>query len=214
MMAFELARLTTHAPRQSTRYQLAQWRAKPHPSPIDSYSRRRIGYLPQGAPSSPMLSNLVMRDVDAEIEGLAKSAGVRFTRYCDDLTFSTRAAFDRRRAIELVRAVSDVLRRTGLHVNPRKTRIVPPSGRKVVLGLLVDGASPRLLRTFRSSLRQHLYYLERVGPFEHAKSRGFDSVSGMYRHIRGLIDFANMIEPAYARKMQARFEAADWPKDQ
>jgi RNA-directed DNA polymerase len=211
LVAFELARLTTHAPNISDRYRHAEWQAKCHPSPISSYNRGRIGYLPQGAPTSPMLSNLIMRDADAEIEGLAKAAGVRYTRYSDDLTFSTRDDFDRARAKRLVWRVSAVLRQMGLEANPQKTRVVPPGGRKIVLGLLVDRATPRLSRDFRSMLRQHLYYLERLGPFEHTEARRFDTVSGMYRHVRGLIDFANMVEPGYARKMLSRFNAVEWP---
>jgi RNA-directed DNA polymerase len=214
LISFELARLTTHAaPLNSARYELAQWRAKPHPSPIIEYRDSRIGYLPQGAPTSPMLSNLIMRDADAEIEAIAKGAAVRYTRYSDDLTFSTRGKFDRDSARKLIWKVFGVLRSMGLHVNHRKTTVVPPGGRKVVLGLLVDGVSPRLTRDFRSMLRQHLYYLENLGPIEHAKRRGFDSIWGMYRHVRGLIDFANMVEPLYGQAMLAQFNAVTWPHD-
>jgi RNA-directed DNA polymerase len=90
LVAFELARLVTHAPISSARYELPQWRARNHPSPIASYRSGRVGYLPQGAPTSPMLSNLIMRDIDKQIEAIAKSVGVRYTRYSDDITFSTR----------------------------------------------------------------------------------------------------------------------------
>jgi RNA-directed DNA polymerase len=62
-------------------------------------------------------------------------------------------------------------------------------------------------------MRQHLFYLEKYGPLEHAKNRSFDSIWGMYRHIRGLVDFANMIENPYAEKLLARLHAVDWPQD-
>jgi RNA-directed DNA polymerase len=210
LMAFELTRLTTLAPTMSERYLLPQWQAHRHPSPIGSYRSRRIGYLPQGAPSSPMLSNLVMRDLDAEIESVALAAGLRYTRYSDDLTFSTTNQFDRNRAIRVVREVSNILRTKGLHPNARKTTIVPPGARKIVLGLLVDNSHARLPKEFRSRLRQHLYFLQKLGPFEHAKSRGFESVGGMYRHIRGLIDFAKMVEPTLADDMRAKFDRVNW----
>ena len=89
--------------------------------------------------------------------------------------------------------------------------IVPPGARKIVLGLVVDGAQPRLPREFRSSLRQHIYYLEKVGPIEHAKSRKFETIFGMYHHIRGLIDFANMVDQPYADTLLTRFKAIGWP---
>jgi RNA-directed DNA polymerase len=157
-----------------------------------------------------MLSNLVMREADQEIEIIAKRAGLRYTRYSDDLTFSTSDDFDRRSATRLTWDISDVLRRMGLLVNKRKTQIVPPGGRKIVLGLLVNGAHPRLTKDFRSILRQHLFYLEKVGPLEHAKSREFDTVAGMHNHVRGLIDFAKMIDPTFAGGMLDRFNNVRW----
>jgi RNA-directed DNA polymerase len=62
-------------------------------------------------------------------------------------------------------------------------------------------------------LRQHLYYLKKLGPIEHAKARQFDTLGGMYRHIRGLIDFANIVEPDYAAGRLAEFNAIDGPMD-
>jgi len=212
LISFELARLVTYAPDVSPRYLRRYWRARRHPSPILTYSRERLGYLPQGAPTSPMLSNLIMRDADREIEAVAKAAGLRYTRYSDDLTFSTTGEFSREQAKKVIQKVSAVLRRMGLQPNPRKTMVVPPGGRKVVLGLLVDGPEPKLPREFKSLLRQHLYYLERLGPWEHAKNRNFDTIWGMYRHIRGLIDYAKMIEEDYALSMKERLDAVAWPK--
>ncbi|MHC1944491.1 RNA-directed DNA polymerase [Bradyrhizobium sp. UFLA06-06] len=211
LVAFELARLTTHSPIGSSRYRLPSWRARNHPSPITSYWNGAIGYLPQGAPTSPMLSNLVMRDADKQIEAIAKSMNVRYTRYSDDLTFSTTGDFSRENGRILIRRVARTLRQIGLKENRSKTTIVPPGGRKVVLGLLVDGPKPRLTRSFRAALRQHLFYLEKYGPRMHSEKRSFDSIWGMYRHIRGLVDFANMIEHSYAKNLLQRLNAVQWP---
>jgi RNA-directed DNA polymerase len=210
LIAFELARLTTHALPGSARYKSDVWQARRHSSPISEYTLPYVGFLPQGAPTSPMLSNLVMRDTDAAIEAIARAAGVRYTRYSDDLTFSTRAEFGRSQAAALIANVTRALVPVGLRPNTRKTVVVPPGGRKVVLGLLVDGARPKLSREFRSLLRQHLYYLERFGPAAHAAARGFDTISGMYRHIRGKIDFANMVDQDFAVPLKARLEKISW----
>jgi RNA-directed DNA polymerase len=212
LVSFELARLTTHAPTASERYKSATWLAKDYSGTIFSYKRKHIGYLPQGAPTSPMLSNLVMWPIDSEILRTATKFGLVYTRYADDITFSTRGHFDRDNAVAVIREVACKLRKIGLALNEKKTRVVPPGGRKIVLGLLVDGSLPRLSVSFRSNLRQHLYYLEKVGPFKHAAARGFDTIGGLYRHIRGLIDFARMIDPEYADVILARFDAVRWPR--
>ena len=74
-----------------------------------------------------------------------------------------------------------------------------------MLGLLVDGAEPRLTRDFRSRLETHLYALNApsIGPANHLKARNFASLIGMRRHITGLAAYARSIEPTYG---QARFD--------
>jgi RNA-directed DNA polymerase len=212
LVAFELARITTYAPDSSPRYRKQNWRGWHKIGAIAQYSNRRIGYLPQGAPTSPMLSNLVMKRTDSEIDSLSLSAGLTYSRYSDDMVFSTRGhTFDRSRAKDFIGVVTRVLLRVGFYPNMTKCVIVPPGARKIVLGLLVDKSTPRLSREFRSNLRQHLYYLQKFGPVEHAKARGFESLWSMRRHIRGLIDFANMIDAPYAATLLPLFEAVDWP---
>ncbi|ARR52346.1 hypothetical protein HY78_02170 [Rhizorhabdus wittichii DC-6] len=213
LVAFELARLCTHAPSGSKRYAKRTWTAALTERAIRPYTQPHIGYLPQGAPTSPMLSNLVMRETDKLVAAVATKAGVTYTRYSDDMTFSTIGSFDRERALAVIREVTAILRRAGLSVNEKKTKIVPPGARKLVLGLLVDGAEPRLTRTFRDRLRQHLHYLQKLGPEAHRAARGFDTVSGTHRHVRGLIDFAQSVDPALAEKMREKFDAVAWSLD-
>jgi len=211
LIAFELARICTFAPASSPRYKLGNWRNW-NQYKLDIYSHRGQGYLPQGAPTSPMLSNLVMRDLDRILTAIGERHGLYYTRYSDDLTFSTRStAFSRNKAKDLIAEVRERILASGLRLNGGKTTVVPPGARKVVLGLLVDGTEPALPREFRSLLRQHIYYLERFGPIRHAEARNFDTVTGMRRHIRGLIDFANMVDTPFASKLLARFESIAWP---
>ena len=61
------------------------------------------------------------------------------------------------------------------------------------------------------NIKQHLYYLNKFGPIEHAKARNFDTVWGMRRHIRGLIDFATMVDRPYGTDILRRFEGICWP---
>ena len=159
-----------------------------------------------------MLSNLAMLEIDQQIADTAAAVGLRYTRYSDDLTFSTHNAnFNRAKAAHFIGKITRILVPRGLYPQRKKTLIVPPGARKIVLGLNVDGAQPRLSREFRNVLRQHVYYLEKFGPVEHAKAREFDTVFGLHNHVRGLIDFANMIDKKYASTMLARFNAIDWP---
>ncbi len=210
LVAFELARLTTYTSYNSSRYRFQKWRNSNRHATINMYKNDRVGHLPQGAPTSPMLSNLVMQKLDCKIANVAKIARLNYTRYSDDLTFSTRGNFTRALALKFIRTVTDQLRPASLFPNLRKTVIVPPGARKIVLGLVVDDVQPRLSREFRNGLRQHLYYLKKFGPIEHMNQRGFETVLGMKYHIRGRIDFAHMVDRPYAEEMLAHFQAVDW----
>jgi RNA-directed DNA polymerase len=106
-----------------------------------------------------------------------------------------------------------VIGRHGLSPNFTKTQVVPPGARKVVLGLLVDKAVPRLTREFKANLRMHLHFLLRpdVGAAKHAHARGFAAVAGLRNHLRGLVAYAAQIEPEYASAVRSGLSAVQWP---
>ena len=222
LVSFELSRLCTRLGGTAERACWINFRPKPSDHEwhwnapnymtIRSYHAERVGYLPQGAPTSPMLANLVMRSTDAGLRKLASAWGLTYTRYADDITFSTTGAFHRDICRTLIDEVYRVLSKVGLRPNLSKTHVVPPGARKVVLGLLVDGDKPRLPRDFRMRMRQHLHHLEMPnGPSRHAVSRGFASVSGLRHHLEGLAAFASQIEPLYGRELTSRLKAIVWP---
>lgn len=213
LISFELARLCTIAtPSQSPRRYRNNWHVIRKYQAISEYDQSLLGYLPQGAPSSPSLSNLVMRHCDIELANVAKRFGLKYTRYSDDITLSTCSSlFSRKDAKTVVHEINKVLSRQGYLPNFKKSRIVPVGAKKIVLGLNVDGTTPRLQKEYKDKIRQHLYYLKKVGPAEHILVRGFDSIWGFKSHLRGMIDYANMVEPEYASKMLIEFNEVEWP---
>lgn len=181
------------------------------PTVISSYMTGRVGHLAQGAPTSPMLSNLAMVRFDTDVARLAERSGLIYTRYADDLIFSNATTdFCRSRAEQMVQAIYTVMLNYGLRPHSSKTVIAPPGARKVVLGLLVDRDRPRLSRRFRGKLEQHLFYLVRNGPVSHARRRGFRSVFSMQQYIKGLLSFANQVDPTYAAPLRTTFATVKW----
>lgn len=216
LVSLELARLCTRVGPPSRLRLTARWvrRAPKYVATIDRYAAHRFGHLPQGAPTSPMLANLVMLDADAVLSKVARTHGLTYTRYADDLTFSTlRADFNRQEATEVIKLVYRTLGRFGLEPNFAKTQVVPPRARKIVLGLLADLAEPRLTREFKSKMRQHLHYLENpdVGPLRHAERRGFSAVVGLKNHLFGLAAYACQVEKDYGAGLLERLRAVPWP---
>jgi RNA-directed DNA polymerase len=217
LVAFELARLCTWVfDEQSLRYRRKRWRTSPErrsvPGEIGGYRDSRIGHLPQGAPTSPMLSNLVMAKFDAAAEAIALSEGCVYTRYSDDLSISSDASdFGRSRAENVVRELFALMRGSGFEPNPEKTVIAPPGARKIVLGLLVDSDRPRLRREFKSRLEAHVHGLVKFGPVQHARQRDFKSIFGMKRHLYGLLTYAEQIDSAFAEPLRKKLDSVVWP---
>lgn len=119
--------------------------------------------LPQGAPTSPAVSNLVMKPFDEYLGDWCEERGIRYTRYCDDMTFS--GAFDWR---EVTNKVKSYLRVMGFELNEKKTRVLRSHVRQTVTGLVVND-KPQASRKYRRQLRAEVYYCSKYGVEEHLK---------------------------------------------
>ena len=215
LVSFELTRLCTRLGSETKARNKDRWlSSKEKYHVINHYKHRRMGHLPQGAPTSPMLSNLVMENFDESILRIADKCNLIYTRYADDLAFSTKSnEFKRKDALRFIHQVYDVMNKFGLSPNTSKTKIAPPGARKVILGLLVDSERPKLTREFRNNLRQHIHYLvnPKIGPANHARKRGFTSILGLRHHIEGLISYMAHIDPMLANKYRLELENVEWP---
>lgn len=209
LIAFELARLCT---RLHTHNFPPTSKGRHGREGILPYTRALQGHLPQGAPTSPMLANLAVMELDARLEALAERLGWIYTRYADDLAFSTAGQSSRGRALSLAALTGRELTSFGLKANRHKTSVMPPGARKILLGVLIDRERPRLSREFRNNLETHLYALDhpKIGASAHRVRRGFASIIGMRKHIAGLIAFAHQVDPSYARPLYSRFDQIDW----
>jgi len=117
------------------------------------------GALPQGAPTSPRLANLVNVRLDARLAALAETLGATYTRYADDLTFSFAEA-DHAAVADLLAATRKVVRQQGyrLHLD-RKLQIRRRHHRQTVTGLVVNDrvALPRARRRWLRAVEHHVY---------------------------------------------------------
>jgi RNA-directed DNA polymerase len=211
LVSLELARICTDRVPQSEKYRMSAWQSKGKNYKVGAYQQHVLGRLPQGAPTSPALSNLAMRQLDTEIFRIASEYGLTYTRYSDDMTFSTTEDFSRVLGVEVISKVARALKRNGLFLNKKKSTIVPPGARKVVLGLLVDREAPALPREFKDRLRQHIYHLKKHGIDNHVARREFDSIGGAYRYLLGTINYAHMVDAEFAANIRAEFDNLPWP---
>lgn len=122
--------------------------------------------LPQGAPTSPAISNLVMKPFDQYMAQWCGCREIVYSRYCDDLTFS--GDFD---PGEVLRKTEGFLGAMGFELNRKKTRVLTRGARQIVTGLVVnDKVQPS--KEYRRKLRQDIYYCRKYGAQEHLKAKG------------------------------------------
>ncbi len=123
-------------------------------------------FLPQGAPTSPAISNLVMKPYDDYMQQWCGDRGISYTRYCDDMTFS--GDFDPELVI---RKVSGFLNTMGFALNQKKTRILYKNGRQTVTGIVVNEKT-QVSKDYRRKLRQEIHYCLKYGVRSHMNRTG------------------------------------------
>ena len=180
-------------------------RFRPHSETVSLL--RRIycrKHLPQGAPSSPYLANLVAYNLDSRLAGLASNAGLSYTRYADDLLFSGDHAFGRF-AKSFAIKVGSIVMDEGFQIQFRKTRIMRASTQQRVAGMVINRRT-NICREEYDRLKAVLFNCARFGPAEQNR----DSVPNFREHIRGRIHWVRQLHSIRGDKLMKIFLAIDW----
>lgn len=164
---------------------------------VTYYVARGSRRLPQGAPTSPAITNILCRRLDNRIAGYARVHGLTFTRYADDLTLSSKD-----RAID-VGAVLGFVRRTvaaeGFAVHPDKVRVVRRGRRQEVTGIVVN-EKPGVVRAELRRFRALLYQIEKDGPEGKKWGHGGDVLSAAL----GFASYVAMVDPVKGKGLRER----------
>jgi hypothetical protein len=146
--------------------------------------------------------------LDGSLEALAAEHRLTYTRYADDLIFSSNDSFSRPPAERVILAANARIAASRYEVNARKTRIIAPGSRLEILGVLVDGPTLRLPARTRNRVERHLRGLEVHGVESHLQVCGFRDIDGMRNHIFGLIAYCYGVDPELAKSYFARLSSA------
>lgn len=188
------------------------WASAPLPaSTAMNGAHRRLGrhlahpHLPQGAPTSPALANLAAFGLDRRLAALAEASGLCYSRYADDLAFSSarhRRDHELARLIELVTAIATD---EGFTINPRKTSIRRASQRQRLAGVVVND-HPNVDRREYEQLKAIIHNAARSGP----ASQNRASHARFHDHLLGRIGWVNQLSPARGERLLASFGRIDW----
>lgn len=178
--------------------------------PLPAHLPRRsvLGLLPQGAPTSGMLANLVAHNLDLSLSRLASAQQLRYTRYSDDITFSSKLKFSRGKGERVIRAAREHIAGNNFVMNEKKIRVCPPGSRLLVLGLLVDNEQVRLTTNFKKTLNWHVYGCKRFGITPYSRSQGFLKEDEYLLHVEGLFAHAMHVEPAWTQPLKQEWHAS------
>lgn len=167
------------------------------------------GVLVQGFNSSPVIANMIAIKIDKDLLKLATSSGSVYSRYADDICFSSN------NKLPDIITIKKILNKHGFKINSEKTRKMYKGYKQYVTGLTVsDNKMPRIPRRFKRRIRLQLYFMEKFGVIQHViNSKGLsndaykddekmkiisDEADNLIINVRGWIDYINSVEPSLA----------------
>lgn len=173
--------------------------------------------LPQGAPTSPVITNIVCQKLDYLLSGVAKRFGLKYSRYADDITFSSMHNVYQPESVFL-KELHRIIAEQNFYIKESKTRLQKDGYRKEVTGLLVNEKA-NVQQRYIKQLRMWLYYWERYG---YERASGFflqqyiadkghvkNGKPDMANVISGKLDYLKMVKGAdneLYQKLKTRFE--------
>lgn len=153
----------------------------------------RNGVTPTGAPTSPMLANLIFRDADHQLTTFAESIGLTYTRYADDLTFSSQ----HRISGDVLSAVSEVVSSAGFVLNKSKTKFMGRGDRQEVTGVVIN-ESLNMPREWRNWARGFLHRVS-ADPASYVSER---------HRVRGIYGILKQLDRGHEKKLTRAARAA------
>lgn len=162
--------------------------------------------LPQGAPTSPYLANLVLCQMDTALAGFCGQKGITYTRYADDMSFSGYTDVEQ----QYGEALQAIVRSYGFSINEEKTRCYREPHRKIVTGLVVKAEGVFIPKGFKRKLRQEIYYCRRFGVERHLENTGNRERSSFKEYLYGKAYYVAMVEPVTGRKFLQELDELSW----
>lgn len=162
--------------------------------------------LPQGAPTSPILSNIVAYMMDIRLEKLSEKFKIKYTRYADDITFSGEKEKINTKLLEYVK---NIIEDCGFKINESKTRFASKGSRQEVTGLIVNNDYINVPKSYIKEIRKELYYINKYGIKGHREKVGFEN-KYYKQHLLGKILYVKSINPIKGKELLKDYKKINW----
>ena len=144
------------------------------------------GCLPQGGTTSPIISNLICNSLDKRLVGLCSKRDINYSRYADDMTFSSNEKSSLKRIVPII---TDIIKQEGFAINKEKTRFSCPGSRKVITGVNINSNELKAKKELKRQVRAMIHKSIMQQEYEQNDK------------IRGLVAYINSIEQNYKEKI-------------
>ena len=158
-------------------------------------------HLPQGAPSSPALTNILCRKLDRRLQGMAAKLGFAYTRYADDLTFSC-TSDDQKNVGKLLWRAQQIVQDEGFTPHPDKQHVMRASQRQQVTGVVVN-SKPSIERETYKRFRATVFQVEQDGP----AGKQWNGNANVIQALLGYAHFMAMVDAQRGAPWVARVKA-------
>ncbi|MHC9143369.1 retron St85 family RNA-directed DNA polymerase [Pseudomonas aeruginosa] len=155
-----------------------------------------------GAPSSPLISNSILFDFDLAISSAAQDLGVTYTRYADDISFSTARRGDLDKMLERIKSIICSVDYPALKINPSKTVFASRKGNRIVTGLILTPDRKVSVGRERKKIARAMYHRFRCGLLSQKEQE----------QLAGLLAFVESIEPGFRERLKISYNSKSQDK--
>lgn len=165
--------------------------------------------VPQGAPTSGAVCNWVAHHrIDKAVLAECAKWDIAYTRYADDLAFSSAKQLSRDQTNKFIRAICKIIKKSGYEVNRKKLRVTRPGRQQRLLGMTVN-EKPNIMRLHYRKLRARIHNCKIKGFDTVAKEMSLDSGEQLKSQIVGKISYYHMINPVKAAQLKTQLLIAE-----
>lgn len=184
---------------------------------MEDGTEKNFYVLPQGAPTSPIITNMICDKLDRRLAGLAKRFGLNYTRYADDISFSSMHNVYQEGS-DFNKELERIIQGQGFSINEKKTRLQKTGSRQEVTGIIVSHKL-NVTQKYVRDIRNILYIWDRYGyntayakflpKYKEANGHVKKGVPDLLRVLDGKLKYLGMVkgrDDSVYRRLQAKFE--------
>ncbi|PRB02043.1 RNA-dependent DNA polymerase [Chryseobacterium sp. MYb7] len=145
--------------------------------------------LPQGAPTSPILSNLVAITLDKRLFAFAKKFDLKYTRYADDLAFSGKKITSKH-----LEYIKEIISECGFEANDEKTFLQQKKSKRIITGISISDNTIKVPKQYKRKLKQEVHFIRKFGALNVIRRNKIKNPNYLYSII-GKLNFWMSVEP-------------------